>query len=160
VSRTLERTRRQDRGFTLIELLVVMIIIGVLASVAIPVFLNQRAKAHDVATKSDLETVGKEVASFYVGVDPTLALTGTISGQSLTLAESTTSYSNAVQLSSGTTYATGASDAVTFQTGTGCTKASGWVVTLNNPDGATKTFYFSAQNGLSGTAVTLSNACG
>ncbi len=46
--------RKKDEGFTLIELLVVIIIIGILAAIAIPVFLNQRAKGWDSAVKSDL----------------------------------------------------------------------------------------------------------
>jgi type IV pilus assembly protein PilA len=44
----------KDQGFTLIELLVVIIIIGILAAIAIPVFLNQRKKGWDAAVQADL----------------------------------------------------------------------------------------------------------
>src|SRR3982750_3753520 len=49
------RKAREERegGFTLIELLVVIIIIGILAAIAIPVFLNQRKKGYDAQAKND-----------------------------------------------------------------------------------------------------------
>ena len=57
LARLRKMQEENEGGFTLIELLVVIIIIGILAAIAIPVFLNQRKKGYDAATKSDLRNL-------------------------------------------------------------------------------------------------------
>ena len=54
IQKAVNRVRNREEGFTLIELLVVVIIVGILAAIAIPVFLNQRKKGWESAVKSDL----------------------------------------------------------------------------------------------------------
>ena len=72
----------REEGFTLIELLVVIIIIGILAAIAIPVFLNQRKKGYDAGIKSDLRNAATAEETYltdnnaYTTSDATLTAAG------------------------------------------------------------------------------------
>lgn len=62
----------QQRGFTLIELLVVVIVLGIFAAIAIPIFLSQRGQAQDAAAKSVVRNAATSIVSYRVreGVYP------------------------------------------------------------------------------------------
>ena len=85
------RACQDEKGFTLIELLVVILIIGILAAIALPAFLNQREKAQDSESKTGartaqtaLETLFTDSQSYATGdvaalvaIEPALGQLGT-----------------------------------------------------------------------------------
>ena len=135
LARIRKAQQENEGGFTLIELLVVIIIIGILAAIAIPVFLSQRTKAQDSAAKADVSTIGKEVATYYVdnATAPTLALTtGRYVLNGADIGKASTNVALTMTLTTGS-----------------FVSATKWCVDVNNPEGSQKIFKYSAKGGLS-----------
>ena len=140
----------KDQGFTLIELLVVIIIIGILASVAVPVFLNQRKKGWDAQAQSDAknlstieETSFQDNGYYAVGADKTAI-------KSVLADYNPSKDVTAVKI---TGYATGSTATSTAAVTTGSTAVDGYCVAVTSK--STKVVYFDSLKGglLTGSAT-------
>ena len=154
LARLHKRMDREEEGFTLIELLVVIIIIGILAAIAIPVFLSQRSKGYEASMKSDLRTAAQEVESQNVdNQDYTKSTFGTgtlTAGTSKVVAGSTVAQpvgtNPNITLSAGNTI-----------TWVGAT-ASAFCLAATSSKATAATWYYSSDNGgISKTACTATN---
>ena len=66
LNRLQKSMKEKDKGFTLVELLVVVVIIGILAGIAIPLFLSQKQKGVDASIKSDLKNAATLQETYYI----------------------------------------------------------------------------------------------
>jgi type IV pilus assembly protein PilA len=144
----IRKAQEKESGFTLIELLVVMIIIGILAAIAIPVFLNQRKKAQDSAAKADVSTLGKEIATYFVDNCQAPAVTAAGGRYSLSAPVAVAPCTTPTVAYPATDLGKVSDNVVITSAAAKIVDDTNWCIGVQNAKGDKKDFYYSAANGL------------
>jgi type IV pilus assembly protein PilA len=151
LARMRKRIDEKEEGFTLIELLVVIIIIGILAAIAIPVFLSQKSKGYEASMKSDLRTIAQDIESANVdGQDYTAIKWKTTASKTLGNAVAADTITSAAA-------ATVGGDSVKLSTGnvasvSGTTTAGAFCIKMTSTKATSATWYYSTAQGGIATA--------